>query len=164
MDFKELINTLSKINEELREHSIRAVNTSLTLRNWFFGFYIVEYEQSGNDRAEYGKALLAKLSQETSILNISNTEERELRRYRQFYTTYPPIGQLFLQNNQKWGLLPEFQIRQSLTANSSIRGLPNPELEIPPQHYLKLFNQISYTHFKELIRINDPLKRTFYEI
>ncbi len=46
------------------EQSIRAVNLLLTMRNWLFGFYIVEFEQNGSDRAGYGKVLLATISGE----------------------------------------------------------------------------------------------------
>lgn len=45
-----------------------------------------------------------------------------------------------------------------------IRGSVNPELIIDDNHYFNLFNRISYTHFKELIRIDDSLKRLFYEL
>ena len=98
MEFSELILALSKINEELREQSTRAVNISLTLRNWFFGFYIVEFEQNGIDRAEYGKALLANISVEMKRRTIPNTDERELRRYRQFYIAYPMAASLIAAN------------------------------------------------------------------
>lgn len=94
MDFAELIYILSNINEKLREESIRAVNTSLTLRNWFFGLYIVEYEQRGSNRAEYGKSLLATIAGELKNRAIPNTDERELRRYRQFYIIYPEIASI----------------------------------------------------------------------
>lgn len=46
----------------------------------------------------------------------------------------------------------------------SIRELINPELEVPDDHYQRIFHQISYSHFIELIRIDDSLKRLFYEI
>lgn len=42
----------------------RQVNTSLTLRNWIIGYYIVEYEQKGKDRAKYGDKLLEELAKE----------------------------------------------------------------------------------------------------
>ena len=64
MEYKELILALSKLNAQLKEQSLRAVNTALTLRNWFFGFYIIEFEQNGQDRAKYGKSLLANISKE----------------------------------------------------------------------------------------------------
>ena len=165
MDFKELIIALSSINEELREQSIRAVNTSLTLRNWFFGFYILEFEQNGKDRAEYGKALLANISSEMKGLAIPNTDERELRRYRQFYIAYPAAANLIAANNQIRGLLPpELLQSENVGTKPSIRGSVNPELIIDDNHYFNLFNRISYTHFKELIRIDDSLKRLFYEL
>ena len=147
MNFKELINALCKINEQLREQSIRAVNTSLTLRNWFFGFYILEFEQNGKDRAGYGKALLANIAAEIKALGIANTDERELRRYRQFYITYPAAGNLIAANHQIRELLPpELLKTESNNSKTPNRGLANPGLNIPDTHYYNLFNRISYTH------------------
>lgn len=165
MNFKELIIALSKINEQLREQSIRAVNTSLTFRNWFFGFYIVEFEQNGKDRAEYGKALLAKIAAEMKAHSIPNSDERELRRHRQFYITYPAAANFIVANNQIRELLPpELLQLEDETNNTSKWGLANPELNIPDSHYINLFNRISYTHFVDLIRVDEPLKRLFYEL
>lgn len=92
MKFKDLITTLAAVNEELKEQSLRAVNSSLTLRNWFFGYYIFEFEQNGKDRAEYGNALLSNIAIRISVLNIPNTNQHELARYRQFYLAYPMAG------------------------------------------------------------------------
>ena len=164
MNFSELILSLSKINNEFRDQSIRSVNISLTLRNWFFGFYIVEFEQNGNDRAQYGKALLAKIAAEMKTLAVPNADERELRRYRQFYVTYPVVASLAQTNNKIRGLLPPELSRQDLIKKTLIRGLTTPKLEIPDNHYINIFNRISYTHFSELIRIEKPLKRLFYEL
>ncbi len=165
MDFKELINALSTINNELREHSIRAVNTSLTLRNWFFGYYIIEFEQNGRDRAGYGKALLAEIASAMKGLAIPNTDERELRRYRQFYIAYPSAANLITNNHQIRGLLPPELLKSSDTITiTSNRESANPGFNIPETHYFNLFNRISYTHFVELIRVDDPLKRLFYEL
>ncbi len=165
MNFKDLIIALSTINDELREQSIRAVNTSLTLRNWFFGFYIVEFEQNGNDRATYGKALLANIAIEMKNAAIPNSDERELRRYRQFYLSYPAVSNIIANNISIRGLLTPVLL-QSINPinNTSIRELVTPELNIPDTHYFNLFNRISYTHFVELIRVNEPLKRLFYEL
>lgn len=165
MDFKELIISLSKVNEELREQSLRAVNTSLTLRNCFFGFYIVEFEQNGKDRAGYGNTLLANIATSLKSLAIPNTNERELRRYRQFYNSYPAAAKLITGYNQIRGLLPPELLQiPNETYKFSIRELVNPQLEIPDEHYINLFNRISYTHFIELIRLGEPLKRLFYEL
>lgn len=161
MNFKELIYQLQEVNRHLQVNAIRAVNTSLTLRNWFFGFYIVEFEQHGSDRAKYGEKLLSIISEELKNSNIANTNERELRRFRQFYIVYRPAFSY---------VSSRYPIRELLTPEwnkaeeNLIWELTTPELQIPPSHYEKIFNSISYTHFVELIRIENPLKRLFYEV
>lgn len=165
MEYKELILALSKLNAQFKERSLRAVNTALTLRNWFFGFYIIEFEQNGQDRAKYGKSLLANISKELKDLSIPNADERELRRFRQFYMTYPISVKAIAGDTPIRGLLPpEFITNKLLIQNKSNRGMPNPGFKIPNAHYVTLFNRISYSHFAELIRLNDPLKRLFYEL
>ena len=165
MEYKELILALSKLNAQLKEQSLRAVNTALTLRNWFFGFYIIEFEQNGQDRAKYGKSLLANISKELKAMSIPNSDERELRRFRQFYMTYPMSVKALADDTPIRGLLPpEFITNKSLIQNRPNRGMLNPGFKIPDAHYATLFNRISYSHFSELIRLNDPLKRLFYEL
>ena len=165
MEYKELILALSKLNAQLKEQSLRAVNTALTLRNWFFGFYIIEFEQNGQDRAKYGKSLLANISKELKAMSIPNSDERELRRFRQFYMTYPMSVKALADDTPIRGLLPpEFITNKSLIQNRPNRGMLNPGFKIPDAHYATLFNRISYSHFSELIRLDDPLKRLFYEL
>jgi len=106
MKFENLIETLSHVHQELKAQGIRAVNTALTLRNWCFGMYIVEFEQHGNDRALYGQGLLKEISTAMAAYRIPNTDERELRRYRQFYQIYPLLYYLFDTNPSIRGLLP----------------------------------------------------------
>lgn len=62
MNFEQLIQTLEQTNGYLQERAVSAVNQSLTVRNWLFGHYIVEYEQNGEDRSKYGEKLLGTLS------------------------------------------------------------------------------------------------------
>jgi hypothetical protein len=127
MNFKQLIVSLSEINEGFREQSLRAVNISLTLRNWFFGFYIVEFEQNGKDKAAYGKALLSTIAAEMKALGIPNMNERELRRYRQFYLVYPIMAHFITSNNQIRGLLPPGLLqKRNAISPSLIRGMASP--------------------------------------
>ena len=141
MVFKELISTLSRIHQDMKEQGLRAINISLTMRNWFFGFYIAEFEQRGKDRATYGSNILANLSAELKTINIPNTDERELRRYRQFYQTYPNVVMLFSETSPIRGLLtPVLQKIDNQSDFFGIRGLATPELEIPESHYKKLNN------------------------
>ena len=77
-DFRNLVDTIRQVNKDLATQAGRAVNVSLTLRNWLIGAYIDEYELSGADRANYGDKLLTKLSHELQKHKISNSGHRQL--------------------------------------------------------------------------------------
>ena len=58
----QLADRIVQVDETLRQQTAHAVNCMLTARNWFIGFYIVEFEQHGADRAQYGELLLKTLA------------------------------------------------------------------------------------------------------
>jgi hypothetical protein len=90
MNLKKLTNTIHDIHKELQSRAKSAVNISLTIRNWLIGFYIVEYEQHGEDRAKYGDKILNVLAEKVKTKGLSLTN---LKLNRQFYLAYPQIGQ-----------------------------------------------------------------------
>ena len=61
-NFEKLVGSIQQVHEDIAAQAGRAVNISLTMRNWLIGCYIAEYEQNGADRAEYGTRLLESLS------------------------------------------------------------------------------------------------------
>lgn len=63
MEFELLAVSIKQINDKASSAAKSAVNQLMTLRNWAIGYYIVEYEQDGSDRAEYGSHLLEKVRQ-----------------------------------------------------------------------------------------------------
>lgn len=85
MDFNTLVSTIQTANTHLHQNAIKAVNVNISLRNWLIGYYIVEFEQKGEDRAVYGSNLLNLLEKK---LNIKGLTSPELSRCRQFYSTY----------------------------------------------------------------------------
>ena len=62
MQFSELITTLQGLQQQLSQQAIRQVDQLMTLRNWLIGFYIVEYEQHGADRAIYGQNPIPRIA------------------------------------------------------------------------------------------------------
>ncbi|MFW5851470.1 MAG: DUF1016 N-terminal domain-containing protein, partial [Bacteroidota bacterium] len=94
MKLKKLITQIKQIDSQLKKRANLAVNQSLTIRNWFIGCYIVEYEQKGEDRAQYGKKVLSTLANEIDIKGLSETN---LKLCRQFYSVYPQIAGLISQ-------------------------------------------------------------------
>jgi hypothetical protein len=91
MTFEKLVDSITEIDGQLCRQAGRAVNISLTLRNWLIGYHISEFELHGKDRAAYGERLLAELSRTLRKHKISNTGKRQLYNYSSFYKTYPQI-------------------------------------------------------------------------
>ncbi len=162
MNFKDLGINIRKTHEILQIQAGKAVNSYLTARNWIIGFYIVEYQQNGNDRAIYGDNLIAILAKEINIKGLSVTN---LKLSRQFYITYPNLNQVVLEfiSVNKLELPIQLSISQSATDQLKLSKSQSAtdQLEIEPIIFLK---NISFTHIVELIKIEDPLKRLFYEI
>jgi len=146
-----LIESISRTHRYFSAQAGKAVNIALTLRNWTIGCFIQEYEQYGADRAKYGEQLLARLAHALTLKGMERVSERELRRFRHFYRTYPQIRQ---------SLTPE--LHQAIPASNSIRESATPE-SVSPTPAGDLLEKLSFTHLAELIQIEDTGKRAFYE-
>lgn len=166
-DFTALVDAVRQVHDECAAAVTRTVNTTLTLRNWVIGFYIVEYEMRGADRAKYGEGVITALADALVIRGIPRCDRRELYRYRLFHLAYPQIAETLAPL-----LPPDSEIVRTVFGRSSSAkdesDIPFPIVEsAPPQLALsgrKLVESLSFTHFAELIEIADPLKRAFYEI
>ena len=88
ISFEILMNSIKEISTRAGGMAKSAVNQLMTLRNWAIGYYIVEYEQAGKDKAEYGTNLLKNLEKQISEKGLNETLFRVCR---QFYLTYPQI-------------------------------------------------------------------------
>lgn len=180
LDFSALVDAVRQVHQHYSTQASRAVNVSLTLRNWLIGYYIREYEQNGADRAQYGESLVDKVAERLAAAGLTDLTARYLRLCRQLAAVYPEIWRS-LTTKSGQALFPH-PIWRSMTAKSSaalnvsIRRPMTPELRISvdapivetssPQLTTpveKLLASLSFTHLSELIAIDDPLKRTFYE-
>lgn len=172
MNFEALVSQIQGTNEALQNNARLVINRHVTAKAWLTGYYIVEYEQNGSDRAKYGEKLLPELSNRLGKRNFSVTN---LKIYRQFYLIYPtliseigkflmsymPIGQSLTDQLQ----LPVNHLiekSQSLTDQfPSIRQSPIAQFKgVAPD---KLFNRLSFTHLAAILPCKDPLQRAFYE-
>lgn len=152
IEFNAVVRSIVDVHQELRGQAARAVNLSLTLRNWMIGYYIDAFELRGSGRAEYGDQLFAKLSSELTAASLSNCNKRQLYRYLQFFRTYPQIV----------GTLSP-QLQSYLLADNGPEkvGTLSPQFGAPAD---KLVSQLSYSHFELLVELADDLKRQFYEV
>jgi predicted nuclease of restriction endonuclease-like (RecB) superfamily len=162
--FNSLVSGIQQLHNQLQQSAVNAVNQMLTIRNWLIGHHIVEFEQNGKDRAEYGKSLLKSISD--NLTHIKGLDERSLRRFRLFYLYYPQIADSIRGSVNP--VFEEIEIRGSLTpilpgtekVGSATLHLKS-GLFVPGE---KILNKLSYTHIEQLLSIEEPLKRTFYEM
>ncbi len=150
LDYGALVTAIGQAHQTAQGHAVQAVNAALTLRNWLIGYHIFEYEQHGSDRAEYGERLLDNLAQDLRRRLGRGFGRRNLFSFRQFYLRYPIVQSLIA------------QFACSLPYASSAPFTPLDWQD--DAYFARLFRELPWTHFLELIRIDDPLKRAFYEV
>jgi predicted nuclease of restriction endonuclease-like (RecB) superfamily len=173
LNINALSTAIQQVHTVLQASAANAVNKSLTIRNWLIGYYIVEYEQNGEDRAEYGSKVIDVLAKKLN--HINGIDRRSLFKFRQLYLVYltlhKPI-QVFIRGS--FGLMQEKSILAIVGTLSTqldekfnfqkvltLSPLLPENLQTPPEI---LIAKLSYSHLELLIAIADPLKRTFYEI
>ena len=84
-----LLDSISTLWSEAKERAIVAVNTELLDTNWKTGQYIVEYEQGGKARAEYGKQLLTQLAKDLTARHGKGFNRSNLTYMRKSYLAFP---------------------------------------------------------------------------
>ena len=172
MNFESLVGQINQVQDVLQAQAAHAVNLSLTARNWLVGYYIVEYEQHGEDRAKYGDKLINRLAKE---INRKGFEPRRLREYRQIYIVYPQLGiaiKSYLQKNSQ-GVSSSSVISIWQTASAKLQTSENQTDEIwrsasakleewatPPD---RLFYRLNFSSLLYIAGLEEPLKRAFYE-
>jgi predicted nuclease of restriction endonuclease-like (RecB) superfamily len=118
-DYTELVQQISETFQNGQRQAVIAVNSHLVDTYWRVGQYIVEFEQQGEGKAVYGKALLENLAKDLSLLHGKGFGVSNIYRMRQFYLVFPILAK-------------------------------------PSQ-------KLSWSHYVELLKIEDPLERSFYE-
>jgi hypothetical protein len=161
-NFEELINNVYQTHCILQNNATKAINLNLTVRNWLIGCHIVEFEQNGEDRAQYGANLLEEIAKRLKSKELKGLHRRALNTCRLFYTTYPQIWLTLsakLRNDQQLSVLI------ALTNNANIRltmsAKSDEEMVLPSE---LLLTRLTFSHFIELIRVDDDLQRLFYEV
>jgi predicted nuclease of restriction endonuclease-like (RecB) superfamily len=162
-----LPNLLSSIQEAHRwffGQATRQINTALTLRNWVIGMYLFEYEQKGQDRAQYGDRLYDEISDRLKKKGLKGLGQRNLYQFKDLYLVYPQILQTVsakLSNNDNSGS-PELRI----WTNPDKESFYNPAGQVEKIQATDpnlLINRLTFSHFVELLKCATALQRTFYE-
>jgi predicted nuclease of restriction endonuclease-like (RecB) superfamily len=150
LDYQTLVTMIGEAHQTAQRQAVQAVNVALTLRNWLIGYHIFEYEQQGSDRAEYGTHLLETLTRDLRRTLGPGFGRRTLETFRGFYLRYPIPQTVFA----------EFAL--ALPYPSTVPFTPLDWQD--SAYFVRLFQEIPWVHFIELIRMDDPLRRAFYEV
>lgn len=118
-EYQRLLGRISEVYAAGQVRAHQAVNAHMTETYWQIGHDIVEFEQGGKARADYGKGLLASLSRDLTLRHGRGFSRSNLTRFRQFYLVYPKCA--------------------------------------------KASHILSWSHYVEFLKIEDPLERSFYE-
>ena len=150
-EYGDLVKAVTGLLEASRRQAARSVNAILTATYWEIGRRIVEFEQAGQDRAEYGQQLLPRLSADLSRRFGRGFSADNLERMRLFYQTYPPE-----------------KISASVMRKSRNSSVAAPKSASPPRKFsledLAAVFPLSWTHYLQLLRrCRSAESRMFYE-
>lgn len=140
--YSSLIKNISSILEAARKTSVRSINTILTATYWEVGRRIVEYEQIGLERAEYGQQLLKKLSSDLINKFGRGFSERNLELMRLFYVSHSISQTMSAKSSEN--LVQTLPAQSSLTKLSDLFPLP-------------------WSHYVRLLTVKNEDARNFYE-
>lgn len=152
--FNDLASIVQTTHDAAQSSAVRAINRMQTMRNWLIGYYIVEFEQHGKDRAEYGTQLLKKLEERVDRKGLTTTLFKWARK---FYRLYPQM-------------MENLPIPICATVMHQLQPIENKEDTIGASmtHQFvtpgkTIISHLSFTHLREIMTLDDPLARYFYE-
>lgn len=139
-----LFDKVAKLIEEARSHVSKAINVAEVYTKYRIGQYIVEDEQKGKYRAQYGKQVLLDLSNRLTERYGEGWSYPNLRKIRQFYLTYSNL------------IISDYQFQND---NRRLSNQDSENIQIQEPHFV-----LSWTHYLILMQVKNPDARSFYEI
>ncbi len=163
---KELLQNISALLENARKKVAVAVNQAMVLTYFEIGRMIVEDEQNGKNRAEYGKALLKDLSFHLTEKFGKGFSVENLDRMRFFYKTYyEQNSSTVLTNSQDQISSTPLTILNDTKTQTLFAEFQNTDSQqVEKRHTLSVNFNLSWSHYLKLMRIKDLNERKFYEI
>jgi hypothetical protein len=139
-----LIGGISELLEAARRNAARAVNALMTATYWEIGPRIVEFEQGGEKRAEYGEALLQRLAQDLNAKFGRGFSYPNVNKFRQFYLAFPCANTLST---------PSIELRRQKSQT------PSGQLAV---RNLSVRFPLPWSHYVRLLSVKNALAREFY--
>ena len=161
--FNDLASIVQTTHDAAQSSAVKAINRMQTMRNWLIGYYIVEFEQHGKDRAEYGSQLLKKLEER---VNRKGLTRNTFQSSRNFYRLYPQMIENFQNRICTTVSCKSTEDATSLPLEDVTRrtGIICPTVSCKfVTSGETLLSKLSFSHINEIMKVADPLARYFYE-
>ncbi|HBE45283.1 MAG TPA: hypothetical protein DDW17_07520 [Deltaproteobacteria bacterium] len=156
-NYPTLITDLASLIEQGRKVVVRYINTTLVATYWLIGRRIVEYEQKGKERAEYGETLLKRLSNDLSKQFGKGWGESHLRAVRQFYLIYGDIEKRYTVCSESEKTVNTDICHTPCSELVPSKLLPSKLQTLSVESFNNLF-PLSWSHYCLLMRLDEPKK------
>ena len=162
-----LLAGISDLLDQARRMSARTVNNILTFTYWEIGRRIVQYEQGGKARAEYGEGTLVQLSQDLTGKHGRGFSKRNLEQMRAFYLGWEIAQTPSAQSRARAKIPPELRgglegsgqkFLQPASGKSNVSQSTELGTMLPPMVF-----PLSWSHYTRLLSVEKPRARAFYE-
>jgi len=169
--YDQLLGNITGLLEAARRASARVVNALMTATYWEVGRSIVEYEQGGKERAEYGEMVLQRLAVDLTKRFGRGFGVDNLQRMRVFYLDYPP-NRIYATVSRKWGMSEKSATAsrklfppksQALSDKFQIFQTPPEKIDASCLSALAQAFPLSWSHYVRLLSVASPEARAFYE-
>ena len=161
--FLELTRVIQSTHDAAQTCAVKAINRMQTMRNWLIGYYIVEFEQHGKDRAEYGDHLLKRLVEKVNRKGLNVTL---FQNSRNFYLYYPQMMENLWVRKSSDQIMPFASINPTLSDKSMFGSFVEKSPTVSDKFRTSgrlLISRLSFSHIVEIMTQSDPLARYFYE-
>lgn len=164
--FDELTKIIRDTHDAAQTTAVKAINRMQTMRNWLYGYYIIEFEQHGKDRAEYGTQLLKRLEERVNRKGLTATLFKNSRKFYRLYPQMveniigvisPTVSDKLLETKDASGLCDT-----QMTENEHIENSPTVSDGFRTTGQM-IISRLSFSHIVEIMTVDDPLARYFYE-
>lgn len=156
--YSNLVERIAEILNQARTKVVIEINRTQVLAYWEIGREIVEFEQHGKSRANYGEEILQRLSVDMTARFGRGFSAENLRLMRKFYVTYQKSKTLsWKSEDEKFQTLSgkSLERQKSQTSSGKSRISQTPSVKFEPM--------LSWSHYCELLKVDEPLARSFYE-
>ena len=164
--FDELTKIIRDTHDAAQTTAVKAINRMQTMRNWLYGYYIIEFEQHGKDRAEYGTQLLKRLEERVNRKGLTETLFKNSRKFYRLYPQMveniigvisPTVSDKLLETKDASGLCDA-----QMTENEYVEKSPTVSDGFRTTGQM-IISRLSFSHIVEIMTVDDPLARFFYE-